>query len=188
MTFQDIYDKNVWGGSGPGSDPSACGPYLEWLKNFISEHHVESVFDVGCGDLRLYRDFEWCCVYRGVDLVDARVDKSLPFICGDANNFSRVGEWDSTDWDSDLILIKDVLQHLPHREIRRLLGNVQSSTFVAITNDRGHSDRDIEVGQYRAFDLNRYGVEAIHSFEFKSVPRIKKTSLFHGSEIIRFAA
>lgn len=51
--FTDIYARNVWhGGSGPGSDPTFCAPLIAFLQEYVHEHRIGSLCDLGCGDLQ----------------------------------------------------------------------------------------------------------------------------------------
>src|SRR5436190_8641089 len=76
--FAEIYKNKTWGNventafySGTGSDDDYSLPYAEIIINFINEHKVTSVVDLGCGDFRvgskINRDTD--ILYTGVDVV-----------------------------------------------------------------------------------------------------------------------
>src|ERR1700730_7962393 len=59
--FTKIYATNDWGGehgvlySGSGSRGSPAEEYVALIKNFISQHNVRNVLDLGCGDFFIGR-------------------------------------------------------------------------------------------------------------------------------------
>lgn len=177
--FQRIYDTHAWGaGSGPGANPAACRPYLDWLQQYIRDTQPASVLDVGCGDMRLWQGFDWSGAdYLGVDLVDCHHAAALRFWQGDALHL---------EWDFDLVIVKDVLQHLPHAVIEKFFDKFGAAGAVIVTNDATtRNDGDIDPGEYRAVDLTLppYNRVPLVWFTFDSVPRRKLTALFSGKAL-----
>ncbi len=79
--FQRIYRENLWGGqrgefcSGLGSDADHAATYAALVSDFIREHGVRSVVDLGCGDFTVARRFLTDGIrYVGVDIVPELID------------------------------------------------------------------------------------------------------------------
>ncbi len=59
--FTRVYAEKMWGVgqddfySGPGSNAEAAGPYAAFVADFIGEHNIRRVVDLGCGDFRVGR-------------------------------------------------------------------------------------------------------------------------------------
>jgi hypothetical protein len=57
--FSEIYETAQWGGkrgdfcSGRGSDPRVAAAYCSTIREFIVEHGIRSVVDLGCGDFEV---------------------------------------------------------------------------------------------------------------------------------------
>lgn len=172
--FERIYRDKVWGeGSGPGSDPVAAKPYLDYLRKLIAEKQIKHVVDVGCGDRRIYDGFTgfnevW---YMGVDIVPAFQD------------FTKCSEiYDHHKDHVDLYIIKDVLQHLPHAENLRILKKAMEAKWVLVTNDRpqpGEYTGDTWVGGYRKLNMmhNPYNLLPYDSLIWDAKPFSKLTQL-----------
>jgi len=177
--FERIYRDKVWGeGSGPGSDPVQAKPYLDYLLNLIADKEINQVLDVGCGDQRIYRGelavrknaWWWC-----IDVA--------PNLCGD---YDCIEIHDCDMERVDLVIIKDVLQHLPHAENLRILRKAMEAKWVLVTNDwiTTGNKRDIEAGDYRPVDvlLPPYGYAAQDSFGWGSIPFSKLAVLLKGGQ------
>ena len=81
--FAEIYKKKMWSNwgdkdrfcSGSGSSGEAADAYQQLVVNFIKEHGVRSVVDVGCGDFRIGRALaEHVALYTGVDVVEELIE------------------------------------------------------------------------------------------------------------------
>jgi len=149
-TFDDIYRNDRWGnGSGPGSRLSGATEFLSDLNAVIAPCRGVRFLDVGCGDGQIARGIE-ARTYLGVDVSEeaiARFKKST------ANPCVRMNAADA-EWHFDFVLIKDVLQHLPLEECRRLLRAVRHCGTVWVINDRPDDIRvpDCDPGGYRPID------------------------------------
>jgi len=164
-TFNRIYAEGTWGKdvagkgtSGTGSTLAITREYRAYVEDFIKTHNVKSVVDAGCGDWTFSSAIDWNgASYLGVDIasdviatVRARHEKE--------NIKFRVGDITDELPAADLLISKDVLQHLSnklvHNFIRNNLGKGKYK-WVILTNDRGTQNSDIESGGYRAIDLAR---------------------------------
>lgn len=122
--FDRIYRRNLWNGvesrSGPGSGSVPTQPVADWLARFVQERSVRSVLDIGCGDNWWMPDLPR---YLGIDVsreAIRRAQRNRPgrrFRIHDATRGLPRGIW-------DLVIVRDVLQHLPLRDGMDLLGHV----------------------------------------------------------------
>lgn len=114
--FTDIYRQKRWGdGAGGGSLPEFCGPYMRLIEQLSRGCDV---LDIGCGDGLLASRINWSSSrYIGVEIVPDVAEKCvLPCICADAMFYDLPR--------ADLVIVKEVMQHLSEPDIRRLLGNI----------------------------------------------------------------
>lgn len=143
--FQEIYERGAWGknvGSGRGSDPTYCAPYLEYVRKLIDSGKYSSVLDVGCGDWQHSKLIDWRgLTYLGVDMVDAifykeEVPKNVLFSSADVLKKGTLPLlFGMRNWD--LVLVKDVMQHWSDDEIQIFLDEFVSLPWktVVVVND-----------------------------------------------------
>ena len=164
--FTRIYDENLWdGGSGPGSNPRNAAGYLAELQRVIDGLGVSSVLDVGCGDFRLGAAVDWRgAQYTGIDVVRSVVER-----CREEHGSERMRflHRDFTRCElppADLLICKDVLQHLESRDAAALLRQLGKYKYALITNDVGsNQNRSIDnEARYAPLDLEQrpFGLRA----------------------------
>ena len=125
--FETIYRNDSWtNGSGPGSAPSSTIEYRGFVERFIVENGVKTVTDLGCGDWQFSRLMDWSQVdYTGFDIVQSVIDANQRNH-GAANiRFQRLSNIDELP-GGDLLISKEVLQHLPNDVIADYLGHIAS--------------------------------------------------------------
>ncbi len=163
-TFNRIYTEGTWGKDVAGKGTSGTGSTLEitreyraYVEDFMKKHSVKSVVDAGCGDWSFSRAIDWGgASYLGVDIasdVIARLrnqheEGQIKFQVGDITDELPA---------ADLLISKDVLQHLSNALVRKFIrNNLRKGKYkwVILTNDRGSENRDIANGGYRAIDLS----------------------------------
>lgn len=163
QVFRDIYASDAWGGgSGPGSFPEATQHYRIYLQFLMRDLGVRSVVDIGCGDWQLGRLLDWSGIdYLGVDIVPEVIGRNqaafgqpkVNFLCADVTEDAEALP------KADLLLIKDVLQHLPNGLVYWTLNNVLPRfRYALITNcvePDSDVNRDIEPGGFRPLRLER---------------------------------
>ncbi len=164
QTFNEIYDKGSWakspdgkGTSGSGSTLQITTEYRAFLEQFIKSHEIKSVVDAGCGDWEFSSAVDWNRArYLGIDIstkVIAEVkrkheSKTVRFMVGDVTQSLP---------PADLLICKDVLQHLPIKLIKRFIkNNLRKGKYkwALLTNDRGPENQDIKPGEYRTINLS----------------------------------
>ena len=162
-TFNRIYAEGTWGKDVAGKGTSGTGSTLEitqeyraYVEEFIRTHNVKSVVDAGCGDWGFSSKIDWGqASYLGVDIAsDVIANVRSKYEKG--NVTFQVGNITDELPDADLLISKDVLQHLSNSLVQKFVrNNLKKGKYkwVILTNDRGNRNYDIESGTYRAIDL-----------------------------------
>ena len=136
--FSNIYRNGLWNNSrsdiprsGPGSSLVNTIKFREFFDTFCEANAIESVLDIGCGDLTwmpLTKTFQ-TKKYTGIDIVKSLIDSHITkypqhtFLCLDAV---------AQDIPSaDVICIRDVLFHLSIEDIQTLLGKLRCKYLFA---------------------------------------------------------
>lgn len=157
--FEEIYKGNAWGfGSGHGSLPSVTKGYREFLQKFINSNNIKSVVDFGCGDWQFSKLINWGSVnYYGFEIIPDLVERNNK-LYGKSNIKFLITPDDYSDLpDADLLIVKDVLQHFPNKEIKYFIkGVLKKYKYSLITNNitkNKYLNIDIELGSFRPVDL-----------------------------------
>jgi SAM-dependent methyltransferase len=164
-TFNRIYSEGTWGRDGTGTGTSGTGSTLEitreyraYVEDFIRKHDVQSVVDAGCGDWGFSSAMNWGdASYLGVDIasdVIATVRRKhekgkIRFQVGDITEDLPA---------ADLLISKDVLQHLSNELVQKFIeNNLRQGKYkwVILTNDRTgpRQNLDTQPGGHRPLDL-----------------------------------
>lgn len=162
-TFNRIYSEGVWGRNVAGAGTSGSGSTLEitreyraYLEEFIKAHRVTSIVDAGCGDWSFSSTIDWAdASYLGVD-VASDVIEAVRKKHEKGKIAFRVGDITEELPSADLLISKDVLQHLPNALVQKFIrNNLRRGKYkwVLLTNDRGSGNADTIPGGYRAIDL-----------------------------------
>jgi SAM-dependent methyltransferase len=148
--------------SGPGSTVEFSAPYRAFVGHFIFEHDVQSVVDLGCGDGVIASHINWRNAnYVGIDCIAERIERNrlqyplLNFACADVRTCC---------FSTDLVLVKDVIQHWPTADIVEWLSYLRRTSafkYALITNCNyerygsieGKVNTDVPIGGWRAIDL-----------------------------------
>ena len=157
--FSKIYKEDLWhGGSGAGSKLENVKEYVEILQKYIDKPEIKTVLDLGCGDWQFFKFLDLSSVsYLGVDVVESVIESNSTLYS--ASNIKFISR-DITTYEipkADLIICKDVLQHLSNKDVVTILVKIiTSSKFSLITNDfkpENTENKDIDNGDYRCLDL-----------------------------------
>jgi SAM-dependent methyltransferase len=163
QTFNRIYTDGNWGRDAAGEGTSGTGSTLEitrqyraYLHDFIKTHHVRSIVDAGCGDWTFSSTIDWAdASYLGVDIASDVIDAVRRKHEKGRITF-RVGDITEELPAADLLISKDVLQHLPNALVHKFIrNNLKKGKYkwVLLTNDRGGVNGDTVPGGYRAINL-----------------------------------
>lgn len=173
--FDEIYETDAWdAGSGLGSLPGVTSEYRDLVQSFLKERAISSVLDLGCGDWQFSRLVDWSGIdYVGVDVVSSVIESNRETYRA-ANIRFEVGSPDMSGLpDAELLIIKDVLQHLPLADVQRFVDQVLPRyRYVLVTNcvrPFWRMNADIPAGAFRPVDLRRkpFGVSATQLLSFK---------------------
>jgi hypothetical protein len=128
--FSKIYRQRVWGGdhlpfySGGGSvEAEVVEPYIASVKNFVSglSNPITAV-DLGCGDFRvgsrLVYSFER---YTAVDVVEDLIEFNRSHYRDLPVKFELLDLTVGPIPKGDLLMVRQVLQHLSNRDISKFL-------------------------------------------------------------------
>lgn len=156
--FSEIYDTGMWGGgSGGGSALTrSVAMYTGFLEAFIRQKNVRSVVDVGCGDWQFSRYLNLDGVdYLGLDAAQSVVEANAAVYGRPGVRFECV---DATRGipQCDLVISKDVLQHLSNNTVEAILASISTNSRHAIvTNDYSPENVDCSNGDTRPLDITR---------------------------------
>ena len=156
--FDFIYAKGVWGGgSGAGSDLKFTVLYVAYIQALMDTHQIRSVLDLGCGDWRFsrYLDFS-ACDYIGLDIVPSVIAANTATFGKTNIRFEQADVSDIADFGPrDLILCKDVMQHLSNGRVSNILETFRTARFALVTNDYHPANSDCRDGETRPLDVAR---------------------------------
>jgi SAM-dependent methyltransferase len=158
--FENVYRDGRWGfGSGHGSLPRTTAPYRRFLEEFLVANRVTRVLDYGCGDWQFSRLIDWHgASYIGLDIVPAVIDRDRERYGRPGVEFMLTPDDPAELPDAELLICKDVLQHLPNADVHTFLGNVaRRFPMSLIINDAAYYphelNRDIKAGEWRPVDI-----------------------------------
>lgn len=182
--FEFIYERKVWGeGSGGGSDLRNVVLYIACLQALMDRHDVRSIIDIGCGDWRFsrYLNFDGRD-YLGLDVVSSVIASNASTYGTSNIKFERADISEVDDLPAcDLIICKDVLQHLSNENVIRALKKFRAARFALITNDYHPANVDIANGGTRPLDVSRppfnFPARPVCRFQTKVCFLMERTSL-----------
>lgn len=177
--FRRLYEgeDRSWGGhSGFGSAPYWTIEYRGFLEKFIHLNDIYSIVDIGCGDWQFSRflNLEGRS-YHGFDLVPSVIERNRSLYGAAQVKFDLMPDSFDALPVADLLIMKDVLQHLPNVEIMRHKTDLFprypicliSNSFRKVATGQNH---DIPVGGFRCLDLKAepYNFPGVYVLEFSS--------------------
>ena len=150
--FSDIYANGGWYkppdpeekfGSGRGShDEEIIVPYINTLIPLLTNNNIRNIVDLGCGDFWIMRhvlgalsEAGYNFFYTGIDVVEDLVNynsarfkhPAIKFLCMDA------AADDEPLPDGELLIIRQVFQHLSNADVKKILSKTKKFKFVLIT-------------------------------------------------------
>lgn len=185
--FTGIYEREYWGSnnqtykgsSGSGSSVEFNREYIPWLRNFIQEHRIQSVVDIGCGDFRCGP-----AIYDGLDVTYTGFDVYEPMIQSLQQYSTPTRQFRVQDCfanralpQADMCILKDVLQHWTTAEIYDFMDflTTQYKTILICNCSRQKkNNKDIKTGKHRQLSsaflpLKHYGARPVFTYETKEV-------------------
>lgn len=150
-TFSEIYSKGVWNDndskipkSGPGSTLENSESFVKFLDNFCESHKIGSIVDVGCGDMtwmHTTKSFS-ICNYTGIDIVPSLIESHRSKY--PKQTFLNLNAITEELPSGDVVIVRDVLFHLYHDDIRKLLQNIRGKyKYYLLTSCDNISNVDV---------------------------------------------
>jgi SAM-dependent methyltransferase len=164
--WDTYYQENYAGlGSGWGSTVNSTVHYRRVIESFLDQNRPRRVLDLGCGDWQSSQFIPWDgygVLYVGVDASPMIIERNRQRFASPSKHFYPVcqpTELAALGMRFDLVICKDVLQHMPNAMVNGYLDVVGQIAKVAlITNDAypAHElNTDIEAGAWRAIDIRK---------------------------------
>lgn len=167
-TFSTIYRQKLWGinaqgqgCSGSGSKIETTREYRELLEMILDALQIHSVVDLGCGDWEFSRAISWTNVdYKGFDVVAHVIDQNNRKYAKNTIAFAVLDATQQELPSADLLICKDVLQHLSNADVQKVIQQFKKYTYCLVTNDvnadtLSSENYDIVSGDYRPLDLTK---------------------------------
>ena len=145
--FTTIYEKKLWGGrlslgfqSGNGSrDSKVVEPYIAAVRKLLTELNHPSVLDLGCGDFQVSRHL----VHYANPLIAC--DIVAPVIKANRRkypgvDFRIIDAIEDELPNADVVLIRQVLQHLSNEQISKILPKLTKFKLAVITEHVSSGD------------------------------------------------
>lgn len=187
--FDKIYATSYWGGgSGGGSTIKATLRYKKFIERFLRDREISSIVDLGCGDWQFSQFIDFAdATYKGFDVAETVVKENQKSFASDTVSFECLKNYEDLP-PADLLICKDVLQHLSNDEVKKVLSILPRYKFALITNDVvGMSrfgeflwksmhpfsapliNREIKIGDYRPLDPTEepFGIKAKKVFQWQ---------------------
>ena len=152
------------GMSGSGATLETTVEFREYLQNFLKEHQIRSVVDFGCGDWAWAFAIDWEGIeYCGYDVVKSLIEINNLQYASPTVSFTHADALSLDLPEADLLICKDVLQHLPNNDIFVFISQLHKFKYCIIQNDLYYLspeknsliNADIARGEGRSLDLSQ---------------------------------
>lgn len=196
--FTKIYNDADWarnekgeGTSGTGSLVQFTSDYMIFLQNFLSEKNIKSVVDLGCGDWEFSKYIDWKGInYKGIDVVQSVVDKNNKTFSSPSISFECVDVINSDLPEGDLMLCKDVFQHLTNSDVLAIIKQISKYKYCLITNDvnphtlTSDNPEILWRGSYRQLDLTKppFNLKGTKVLTYKGYNVVKQVLLIDNTK------
>lgn len=157
-TFDGIADSNMWGSSetvsGKGSKMDMTAGVRQCLGQWLLKYKAKVFVDVPCGDANWQAGIPGIhdIVYKGYDIADTPIKtaraKNLHFQAMSFDQLDLTAQVPPIQ--ADIILVRDVIQHLPLDKGKQMLLNAKKSgaKFLAVTTFSDGVNKNISAGSF----------------------------------------
>jgi len=138
--FSEVYDNALWAHgkeanylptgaryySGSGSYNRSSAKYIHLVGDYIKAHKITAITDIGCGDFNIGRQIcqqNPSISYNGVDVVPNLIRYNNENYGSEKIHFFCLDTLREKTPSADLLLIRQVLQHLSNDDIQTLTHN-----------------------------------------------------------------
>ncbi len=164
--FSKIYKDKMWGYdygsvyySGYGSNNNIIvNEFILSIKNFFEEIKIKpKILDIGCGDFEIGKNiYPFSSEYTACDIVPELIEynktkfnyPNLRFLCFDATNNKDLPK-------SDVVLLRQVLQHLCNSQIKIILDKIKGNFKYLILSEHIPINKFIPNKDIHTGDLSR---------------------------------
>ena len=181
--------------SGSGShDEKIIVPYINTLLQLLTNNNIRNIVDLGCGDFWIMRHVlgtlsqnKYNFFYTGIDVVEDLIKHNattfrhpnVKFICRDAAADNEPLP------DGDILIIRQVLQHLSNADIKKILDKASKFKFLFITEhvfDAPDAVYNVDKQTNQSIRLNHgSGIYLEHApFNYKNVVHLLKVPQMGG--------
>jgi hypothetical protein len=158
--FGKIYAGKIWGEgsensplSGAGSTVYSSKEFVEYVSGFIAREKIKSVFDLGHGDWQMWGTYRFLDVdYTGFDVVQ-ELSRDLALRFGNKTTRFKFQSGLEAFPIAELMICKDVLQHLSNEKVLSILSQVKDFKYVIIANDYYIRDKEHKLLQFILYPL-----------------------------------
>lgn len=140
--FDSIYKSHEWGGnpqefySGDGSHAALLvEPYIQLIRDLIMAYESPPVVvDLGCGDFFIGKHiFENTSRYYAIDVAEELISHNQLTYRNEKLFFQNIDATNEELPNADIILIRQVLQHLNNESITKIVEKLKQYESVVIT-------------------------------------------------------
>lgn len=140
--MEQVYQQNLWGGvsgsfySGEGSHSEVIvAPYIKELISFLNSFKTPvSICDLGCGDFNIGKQLlPYVNNYFAVDVVTDLIAYNRKNFINDRLSFFCLDIAKDTLPFADVAIVRQVLQHLSNKEVKRVLLELKKYTYLILT-------------------------------------------------------
>jgi hypothetical protein len=157
------------------------------LQDILIQKKITSVVDMGCGDWQFSQFIDWSGItYQGYDVVPAVVSANKYKHAKQNVSFHLYSADPKELPVADLLIAKDVLQHLPNQIVLDFLPNLSKYKYALLTNCTNPKGEDVNgeiaIGGFRYLDLRLppFNLNATEVYSFRKVENnfLKKLKTF----------
>jgi hypothetical protein len=147
--FSIIYEVNAWGGekgefySGSGSHNEQTAGYAKAVYDFILENDIHEIIEIGCGDfnvtnkiLTLLDETHYDFQYTGYDVVKPLIKRNISSYASSKINFVCKDSCTGILKAGDLLIIRQVLQHLSNRSIKQIVNKFKNYKYIVVSEQQ----------------------------------------------------
>lgn len=187
--FSTIYRKRLWTSkesiSGTGSTLENTNALREKLPSLISKYNIKRIVDSPCGDFNWFKEIinDLEINYEGIDIVEELIRKNIEQYSSYNINF-KVGNICKDRLPScDLLIVRDCLFHLSHKDINEFLLNISDLDYkylltTSFNTDDNFKNSDIISGSFRIINI----FKSPYHFNRTKLLDIINDDLLHGNK------
>lgn len=190
--FTNIYENSIWGtnnnseykgSSGGGSEIDYNkNTYIPFIQKFILDNQIKTIVDLGCGDFKcgplIYDNLD--ILYTGYDAYNKIIQYNSKQHSISKYNFIHLDFYNKKEniINSDLCILKDVLQHWKMNEIYLFLDyliDTKKFKYILLCNCCNQKENDpINNGRstplsINFFPLKKYNPIKLYTFHSKEI-------------------